>query len=304
MTATAGVIIRNHEGFVMGACTYPLGRTGDLTTAEANVYLQAAIFGEEMGFRDLVVEGDALIVIKKLKSDSVDRSHIPLQLEDSTWLTHHIGLKNYQRRLNLSSSTTKEDFRIGRNRSFLSESKDATQKRLSSPPSDDLRFRRNLVERFNEIFYSDEKAQPVNSTTTTIDAKKRKCDFLQCWRFGKKTLFVFEGDIVIVLRTITLEDVALQLKLSIDSGYTITDSSITRAPLTMTSLFETGVEAAVIAVLRNSLIITTIAVMTRVSAFSPQSQSFLSLKVFLRPTLSQVMDNEVKDTTFGADEEK
>ncbi|MBA0556391.1 hypothetical protein Goshw_028835 [Gossypium schwendimanii] len=29
-----------------------------------------------MGFRDLVVEGDALTVIKKLKSDSVDRSVI------------------------------------------------------------------------------------------------------------------------------------------------------------------------------------------------------------------------------------
>ncbi|MBA0669417.1 hypothetical protein Goklo_029308 [Gossypium klotzschianum] len=76
MTATAGVIIRNHEGFVIGACTYPLGRTGDLTTAETNVYLQAAIFGKEMGFRELVVEGDTLIVIKKLKSDSVDRSVI------------------------------------------------------------------------------------------------------------------------------------------------------------------------------------------------------------------------------------
>ncbi|MBA0713243.1 hypothetical protein Golax_012286, partial [Gossypium laxum] len=158
MTATAGVIIKNHEGFVMGAYTYLLGRTWDLTTAKANVYLQAAIFGEEIGFRDLVVEGDALIVIKKLKSDLVDRS-------------------KYQRRLNLSSSTTKEDSRIGRNRSFLSESRDATQKRLSSPPFDELRFRRNLVERFNEIFYSDEKAQPVYSTTTTIDAKKRKCDF-------------------------------------------------------------------------------------------------------------------------------
>ncbi|MBA0613450.1 hypothetical protein Godav_013883 [Gossypium davidsonii] len=30
----------------------------------------------KMGFRDLVVEGDALTVIKKLKSDSVDRSVI------------------------------------------------------------------------------------------------------------------------------------------------------------------------------------------------------------------------------------
>ncbi|MBA0667210.1 hypothetical protein Goklo_000327 [Gossypium klotzschianum] len=76
MTATAGVIIRNNEGFVMGACSHPLGRKGDPTTTEAKACLHAVIFGEEMGFRDLVVEGDALTIIKKLKSDSVDRSVI------------------------------------------------------------------------------------------------------------------------------------------------------------------------------------------------------------------------------------
>ncbi|MFQ6627030.1 hypothetical protein Gotur_006415 [Gossypium turneri] len=74
MTATAGIIIKNHECFVMGACIYLLGRTGDSTTVEVKACLQAIIFGEEMGFRDLVVEGDTLIVIKKLKSDSADRS--------------------------------------------------------------------------------------------------------------------------------------------------------------------------------------------------------------------------------------
>ncbi|MBA0856466.1 hypothetical protein Goshw_028835 [Gossypium schwendimanii] len=75
MTATARIIIRNHEGFTIGAYTYPLGRIGNPTTVEAMAYLQAIIFGEKkMGFRDLVVEGDALTVIKKLKSDSVDRS--------------------------------------------------------------------------------------------------------------------------------------------------------------------------------------------------------------------------------------
>ncbi|MBA0878972.1 hypothetical protein Goshw_029258, partial [Gossypium schwendimanii] len=73
MTATAGIIIKIHECLVMGAFTYPLGRTGDSTIAEAKACLQAVIFGEEMGFRDLVIEGDALIVIKKLKSDSTDR---------------------------------------------------------------------------------------------------------------------------------------------------------------------------------------------------------------------------------------
>ncbi|MFQ6631862.1 hypothetical protein Gotur_009379 [Gossypium turneri] len=181
MTATAGVIIRNHERFVMGACTYPLGRTGDLTTVEANVYLQAAIFGEEMGFRDLVVEGDALIVIKKLKSDSVDRSKNEAAHAVATrgfnLANPSYWIEEVPTEIEPSSSTTKEDSRIGRNRSFLSESRDATQKRLSSPPSNELRFRRNLVERFNEIFYIDEKAQPVYSTTTTIDAKKRICDF-------------------------------------------------------------------------------------------------------------------------------
>ncbi|MBA0753366.1 hypothetical protein Gogos_019853, partial [Gossypium gossypioides] len=60
----------------MGACTYPLGRIGDPTTAKAKACLHVVIFGEEMGFRDLVVKGDALIVIKKLKSYSADRSVI------------------------------------------------------------------------------------------------------------------------------------------------------------------------------------------------------------------------------------
>ncbi|MBA0731726.1 hypothetical protein Golax_023433 [Gossypium laxum] len=74
--AIAGIIIRNHEGLVMGSCAYPLGSTRDLTTAEAKSCLQAIIFGEKMSFRDLVVEGDALTVIKKLRLDSKDRSVI------------------------------------------------------------------------------------------------------------------------------------------------------------------------------------------------------------------------------------
>ncbi|MBA0845997.1 hypothetical protein Goarm_022380, partial [Gossypium armourianum] len=60
MTATAGIIIRNHEVLVMGACTYPQGRNGDPTTSKVKTCLQVIIFGEEMGFRDLIAEGDAL----------------------------------------------------------------------------------------------------------------------------------------------------------------------------------------------------------------------------------------------------
>ncbi|MBA0610192.1 hypothetical protein Godav_011066 [Gossypium davidsonii] len=46
MTATAGIFIRNHESLVMGACIYPLGRTGDPITVEAKACLQAVIFRE------------------------------------------------------------------------------------------------------------------------------------------------------------------------------------------------------------------------------------------------------------------
>lgn len=62
----------------MGACTYPLGRTGNPTTAEVKVCLQAIIFGEKMGFRDLVVEGDALL---SLLLERQMKWHTPLQLE-------------------------------------------------------------------------------------------------------------------------------------------------------------------------------------------------------------------------------
>ncbi|KAK5773323.1 hypothetical protein PVK06_049629 [Gossypium arboreum] len=44
--------------------------------AEARACLQAVIMAEEMGFQDVVVEGDALIVIRKLKSPDDDLSNI------------------------------------------------------------------------------------------------------------------------------------------------------------------------------------------------------------------------------------
>ncbi|KAG8490634.1 hypothetical protein CXB51_013838 [Gossypium anomalum] len=76
ITANAGIIIRNHERSVMGTCSYPLGMTRDPTIAEVKECLQAVIFWEEMGFQNQVVEGNALTVIKKIKSDLMDRSVI------------------------------------------------------------------------------------------------------------------------------------------------------------------------------------------------------------------------------------
>ncbi|PPD83089.1 hypothetical protein GOBAR_DD19974 [Gossypium barbadense] len=51
ITATMRIVIRNHEGLLMVACTYPLGRTGDPTTAEAKACLQVVIFGKKWVFK-------------------------------------------------------------------------------------------------------------------------------------------------------------------------------------------------------------------------------------------------------------
>ncbi|MBA0869957.1 hypothetical protein Goshw_005797, partial [Gossypium schwendimanii] len=50
----------------MGAYVYLVNNIRDSTTVEVVVCLQAVTFTEEMGFGDVVIEGDSLTIIKKL----------------------------------------------------------------------------------------------------------------------------------------------------------------------------------------------------------------------------------------------
>ncbi|MBA0737016.1 hypothetical protein Gogos_010499, partial [Gossypium gossypioides] len=59
----------------------PVENARDPTTAKARAYLQAVTFGEEIGFSDAVVEGNALTVIKKLKSKRLSFKHTPRTLK-------------------------------------------------------------------------------------------------------------------------------------------------------------------------------------------------------------------------------
>ncbi|MFQ6640219.1 hypothetical protein Gotur_016622, partial [Gossypium turneri] len=56
--AIAGIIIRNEAGLVMGSCVCPWDNVP--TTAEAIACLQAVNFAEDLGFREVGIEGDAL----------------------------------------------------------------------------------------------------------------------------------------------------------------------------------------------------------------------------------------------------
>ncbi|MBA0597609.1 hypothetical protein Gorai_007411, partial [Gossypium raimondii] len=63
--ATTGILVRINEAFVMVACTYPFEHVADSIVAEPRSCLRVLIFMEELGFQEIVVEGDALTIIEK-----------------------------------------------------------------------------------------------------------------------------------------------------------------------------------------------------------------------------------------------
>lgn len=58
----------------MGACTYPYVGVADAFVAEAKACERALLFEIDMGFRMVILKGDSLTIIKKLKSKREDRS--------------------------------------------------------------------------------------------------------------------------------------------------------------------------------------------------------------------------------------
>ncbi|KAK5770423.1 hypothetical protein PVK06_046573 [Gossypium arboreum] len=61
-------------GLIIGACTYPHFNIADAFVAEAQFYEQAVRFAQELGFQRIQIEGDSLMIIKRLHSCTVDRS--------------------------------------------------------------------------------------------------------------------------------------------------------------------------------------------------------------------------------------
>ncbi|MBA0839519.1 hypothetical protein Goarm_005232, partial [Gossypium armourianum] len=77
-----GIIFRDSEGHILATCAYPNSFMADATTVQAKACLQAVMVAEELGFRRLVVEGDSLIVIKKIRSSENDRSSISMIIKE------------------------------------------------------------------------------------------------------------------------------------------------------------------------------------------------------------------------------
>ncbi|GMI99218.1 hypothetical protein like AT3G25270 [Hibiscus trionum] len=82
-TAYVGVIIRNKSGAIMGAMCARRERILSSFAAEACAMVQGLRFAMELGFADIIAEGDSLTVIKKLNSKSRDLFEISTYIGDA-----------------------------------------------------------------------------------------------------------------------------------------------------------------------------------------------------------------------------
>ncbi|XP_065619863.1 uncharacterized protein LOC136063423 [Quercus suber] len=63
-----GVVIRDNNGAVLVSCSEKLHQAYKLDEVEALAALKAASLARELGFRNVILEGDSLCLIKALKS--------------------------------------------------------------------------------------------------------------------------------------------------------------------------------------------------------------------------------------------
>ena len=78
-----GVVIRDYEGEVLGA--YASKKTGfvDSFMVDAKAVVCALEFAYEMGMRNIILEGDALTVLKKLQIRESNLSPIETFISDA-----------------------------------------------------------------------------------------------------------------------------------------------------------------------------------------------------------------------------
>ncbi|KAK8673157.1 hypothetical protein V6N13_111507 [Hibiscus sabdariffa] len=82
LVSSSGVVIRNHEGLLMAVGTFINSNILDPCIAEAKACEQAVELAADLNFHNVVVEGDSLIVIKKLQASIKDRSLICMLIQN------------------------------------------------------------------------------------------------------------------------------------------------------------------------------------------------------------------------------
>ena len=77
-----GVVLRDSNGAVLASCVEKIDQVYKPEDTEALAALKAVTFAHELGFQNVVLEGDALSLIQALKSQEQNLSPWGLLLED------------------------------------------------------------------------------------------------------------------------------------------------------------------------------------------------------------------------------
>ena len=81
-----GVVIRDHEGNMIGALSERIALPPSVEDVEALACRRAISFAQEIGLQEVVFEGDAEIIINSLNSDKECMASFGLLIEDSQQL--------------------------------------------------------------------------------------------------------------------------------------------------------------------------------------------------------------------------
>ncbi|KAG8496872.1 hypothetical protein CXB51_008016 [Gossypium anomalum] len=73
-TSISAILARDYKGEIVGASTYAVENVVDAFVAEARACERAILFAAKIGFLQVILEGDSLTVIKKLKASVNDKS--------------------------------------------------------------------------------------------------------------------------------------------------------------------------------------------------------------------------------------
>lgn len=88
--AGTGVIARYGNGRIMGACEIVNKGVSFPFAAEALACVQALSFARDMGFQNVILEGDSRTVINKIQHEGLDRSTISPYVSDEKALMNQV----------------------------------------------------------------------------------------------------------------------------------------------------------------------------------------------------------------------
>ncbi|KAK9030169.1 hypothetical protein V6N11_031600 [Hibiscus sabdariffa] len=95
-TAVSGVIIRDNNGHSLGARSKMNCHIASSFAAEAHAAINGLQLALDLGFRYVILEGDSLSVIKKLKSEKEDFSEISALIWDAKQLSRAFSLCQFR----------------------------------------------------------------------------------------------------------------------------------------------------------------------------------------------------------------